>query len=132
MIRICWGLTASQNEHRVNVFEHTASLGAKQLWRDAFNAFQRVGNGAGLLKNFFLHVVPVRAQFCRAAVGNHRFDFALHGFLCLVQNPVFTELNVNQIAFFKVNDLVCHASQSHRVAGQKILLIGFAHTQNQW
>jgi hypothetical protein len=120
---------AGQDQHTVDGLEGAVRAVAKQLGRDAFHAFERVGNGAGLLEDFFLHVVTVRPQFGRAAVGVHGFHGAGHGLVIAVHHPVFAQLDVDHVALFQVHDLVGHAGQCHRVAGQK----GFAlaHTQNQ-
>ena len=44
----------------VDGFEGAVGAVAKQLGRDAFHTFERVGNRTRLLKDFFLHVVAVR------------------------------------------------------------------------
>ena len=51
----------------------------KQLGHDAGQAFQRVGNRAGLLEDFLLHVVAIRPQLGSAAVGLHGAHGALPG-----------------------------------------------------
>jgi len=86
-------------------------------------------NGTRLFENFFLHVVPVRAQLCGAAVGMNGFDDALHRLAGGVFNPVFAQLHVNDVAFFQVDDLIGHAGQGHGVASQKVF-VG-AHTEHQ-
>ena len=122
---------ASQNQHRVDVFEAAEGGVAKEFGHDGVDAFEGVGNGARLLKNFFLHVVAVRPEFGRAAVRLHGLDFARHRLVLAVYHPVFAQLHVHQVAFFQVHNLVGHAGQGHRVAGQKVFAVVFAHTQNQ-
>ena len=118
---------AGQDQHRIDVLEGAVSSVAKQLGDDGVNAFQRVGDGARLLKNFFLHVVAIRPEFGRAAVRLDGFDLPLDGLVLAVKDPVFAKLNVDQISLFKVDDLIGHAGQRHRVAGQKVLSAVFAH-----
>ena len=131
-----------QDQHRVDLGKHAGRIGAghmvcllvKQLRRDAFHAFERVGNGARLLEDFLLHVVAVGTELGRAAVCQHRLDRALcrsHGLARLVKQPVLAQLHVDQVAFFEVDDLVGDAGQGHGVAGQKMLLAVLAHAQDQ-
>ena len=133
---------AGQDQHRIDLGEDARRVGSgcvvgllvKQLGRDAFHAFERVGNGAWLLKDFLLHVVAVGAEFGRATVCQNGFDRALrrgHGFVLFVKKPVLSELQIHQVAFVEVDDLIGHTGQSHRVAGQKVFLPILAHTENQ-
>ena len=89
----------------------------KQLRHDVLYAFQGVCNGAWLLKNFFLHVVAVRAEFCRTAVCMHRFHGALYAIVFAVFNPILAQLNVDQVTFFEVHNLIGHTCQGHGIAG---------------
>ena len=77
---------AGQDQYRINLFKHLGGLThlgrsrvVKQVGHDALNAFERVGNGTRLLEDFFLHVVAVRAQLGRTAVGMHGLHLALNG-----------------------------------------------------
>ena len=81
----------------------------KQLRNNTFYAFKRVGNCARLFKNFLLHVMPIRPQLGGTTVGVHRFNRPLHRALLCVQHPVLTQLQVNAIALFEVNNLIGHA-----------------------
>jgi len=70
--------------------------------------------------------MAVGAQFSRAAVRLHRAHWALHGHVAAgggvaAGDPGLAQLHVDDVAFFQVDDLVGHAGQRHRVAGQKVL-----------
>ena len=86
---------AGEDQHRINALEHARRAGlaaVKQLRRNALHALQRVGDGTRLLKNLFLHVVPVGAQLGGATVRQHGFDRALRrreGFVRPVHQPIF-------------------------------------------
>ena len=135
---------AGQDEHAVDLFENApcrcAGLAVqagtvKQFGHDAFDACERVGNGAWLLEDFFLHVVAIGAQLCRTAVGLHGAHGTLRrgeAFAPLANNPVTASLQVYQVAFFEVNNLVSDARQGHGVAGQKVLGAILSHAQYQW
>ena len=73
--------------------------------------------------------MAIGPQIGRAAVGVHGFHGAFGWLVITTDDPVFAQLDVHHIAFFKVNNLVGDAGQRHGVAGQK----GFAlpHAQNQ-
>ena len=88
-----------------------------------FHTLQGVGNGTGLLKNFFLHVVSVRAQLSSATVGVHGFDRALCTLVVAVFNPILAQLNIDHVTFFEVHNLVCDARQGHGIAGQKVFMV---------
>ena len=109
----------------------------KQFRHDAFHAFERVGNGARLLEDFLLHVVAVRAQLGRAAVGQHSAHRALGRRQRLARgrtlghDPVAAQLQVHQVPLFQIDDLVGHARQGHGVAGQEVLGAVFAHAQDE-
>ena len=78
--------------------------------------------------------MTVWAQFGRATVRQHGLDGALHlsqALATLAHNPVTTGLQVHQVAFFQVNNLIGHTCQSHGIAGQEALATFFANTQNQ-
>ena len=66
-----------QNQHAIDRLEHVVGTVTKQLRRDGDHTLQRVTNCTGLLKNFFLHVMAVRPQLSRTAVGVNRFHRAL-------------------------------------------------------
>ena len=128
---------AGQDEHRVDVLEHAVrvvaglGLGAvKQLGHDALNAFQGVGNGTRLFEDFFLHVVAVRPQLGRAAVGVDGVHLALHRLVLGIDDPVLAHLHIHHIALGQIHNLIGHACQGHGVAGQKVFAL--AHAQNQW
>ena len=89
------------------------------------HAFERVGDRARLLEDLLLHVVAVRAEFGRAGVRVHRAHLALDGAPAACRaacdDPVLAELQVDDVAFFEVDDLVGHAGQRHRVGGEEVL-----------
>ena len=120
---------AGEDQHRVDVLEDAVGAVAEQLRRDALDALQRVADGARLLEDLLLHVVPVGAQLGGAAVRLHGLHRAVHGLVAAVDDPVAAELQVDHVALFQVDDLVGHAGQRHRVAGQEVLLL--AHAQHQ-
>ena len=133
---------ARQNEHRVYCGEHPCCIGTwrvvhllvKQLRDNALDTFQRIGDGTGLLKDLFLHVVPVGSELGRATVCVHGSHGALQrgdSHLRLVNDPIFAQLNIHQITFFKVHDLVGHAGQCHRITGKKMFPTVLPHTQHQ-
>jgi hypothetical protein len=122
---------AGQDQHLVDGLEHPVRAVAEQLGHDALHAFERVGDGARLLEDFLLHVVPVGAQLGRAAVGLHRLHRPLHRPVGLVDDPVAAQLQVHHVAFLQIDDLVGHAGQRHRVAGQEVLAMPAAHAQDQ-
>ncbi len=129
--------TAGQDQHRVNLLEDPRRAGIRtveQFGHDALHTFERVGNGARLLEDFLLHVMAVRAELGRATVCQHGLDRAIGGLNRLVgfvDEPVFAQLHIHHVALFQVDDLVGHAGQGHRVAGQEMFLTVLAHTQDQ-
>jgi hypothetical protein len=95
---------------------------------------QRVGNGARLLENFLLHVVAIRPEVHCAAVGvdgAHRAIGLAERFAAATHNPVAAALQVGNVAFFEVDDLVGDARQRHGIARQEVRLATRAHTQHQ-
>jgi len=96
-------------------------LTVKQLGHHGLHPLQGVGEGARLLEDFLLHVVPVGPQFGRAAVGLYRANGALRRRQCLplgIGQPVAAQLQIHHVAFGQVDDLVGHPSQGHGIAGQ--------------
>ena len=78
--------------------------------------------------------MPVRAQLGGATVRQHRLDRALRrreGFVRRVHQPIFTQLQVDHVTFFQVDNLVGHAGQGHGVAGQKMFSATLPHAQDQ-
>jgi hypothetical protein len=127
---------AGQDQHAVDGLEDAVCAVAEQLGADAGHAFQRVGQRTGLLEDFLLHVVAVGAQLGRAAVGVHGAHDPLHRVVAAAgvgaADPGLAQLQVYHVAFFQVDDLVGHAGQRHRVAGQEVLARGgAAHAQHQ-
>ena len=127
-----------QDEHAVDVFEHapgSVAIGPiEQLRHDGADAVQGVGDGIGLLKNLFLHVVAVRPQLHRAAEGLHGFHRALLGqqhMAGFIGQPVAARLQIDQIALFQVHDLIGHPGNGHGVAGQEKFIFIAPHAQHQ-
>ena len=117
----------------INGLKNVSGLLAKQFGHHGLHAFERIGQGAGLFENFFLHVVAIWAEFGGTAVGMHGFDGALSRRQALsgVFDPVFAQLRIHHIAFFQIDDLVGYSSQRHGVAGQVMGAIA-ADAHNQW
>ena len=103
----------------------------EQLGHDGLQARQRVGDGARLLEDLLLHVVPVGAELGGAAVRLHRAHRALGGAAVLAHHPVAPQLQVDQVALLQVDDLVGDAGQGHGVAGEEQLLVAHAHHQGR-
>ena len=106
----------------------------EQFRHDAFDTFKRVGDGARLLENFLLHVVAVRPEFDRAAVRQHRAHRPpahTNAFVRAIDDPVLARLQIDHVAFFKIDDLIGDAGQRHGIAGQKIFGTVLAHAQDQ-
>ncbi len=89
---------------------------------------ERVGDGARLLEDLLLHVVAVGAELGRAAVRLHgahlavdRAQAAVTAGRVAADDPVLAQLQVDDVAFFEVDDLVGHAGQRHRVASEEVL-----------
>ena len=123
---------AGQDQDLVDLLEHAVGTVAEQLGHDGLDALERVGQRARLLEDLLLHVVAVGAELDRAAVRLHRLDRALLGaerLACGIADPVAAQLQVDQVAFGQVADLVGHAGQRHRVAGQEIFAV--THAQHQ-
>ena len=122
---------AGENQHAVHAVEHAGRVVAKQIGHDAFDALQRVANGARLLEDFLLHVVPIRPQLHRAGMRVHRAHRALRRDVAAVSvaDPHAAQLQVHHVAFFEVDDLVGYAGQRHRVAGEEVLALADAHDQ---
>ena len=70
--------TAGKKEKSRYAGKHLFSICAKESGRDACNAFERVGNGAGLLKNLLLHVMAVGAKIHGTRISLHHTNFALN------------------------------------------------------
>ena len=103
---------------------------AEQLGHDGLHAFERVGDRARLLEDFLLHVVAVRAELRGAAVRVHGLHRTRHRLAAAVGDPVLAQLHVDHVAFLDVDDLVRHAGQCHRIAGQEVLAVFLAHAQD--
>ena len=105
----------------------------KQLGNDAQHAVNGVADGARLLEDFLLHVVAVGAEFGRAAVrvhGAHRALLGAQRLARLVEQPVAAALQIDQVALLQIDDLVGHAGQRHRIAGNE-MLAALAYAQDQ-
>jgi hypothetical protein len=123
-----------QDQHLVDVLENPVGTITEQLGGDAFDTFERVGDGTGLLEDFLLHVMPVRAQFGCPAVRMHRADRPVGGVVASafgIGDPVAAQLQVHQVALLQVNDLVGHTGQGHGVTGQELFRTALAHPQDQ-
>ena len=132
---------AGEDQNRIDFLEHAPCRGLgravcvqpiEELGDDRLNAFERVGDGARLLEDFLLHVVAIRPEFGRAAVcvdGAHGALGVAHALAVLVDDPVATRLQIHQITFLQIDDLVGHAGQCHGVAGEEIFAL--AHAQHQ-
>jgi hypothetical protein len=75
--------------------------------------------------------VAVRAEFGRAGVRVHRLDFTLDRAVVGVDDPVARQLQVDDVAFFQVDDLVGGAGQRHRIRGDEILALAEADDQRR-
>jgi hypothetical protein len=111
---------------------------AEQLGADALHALQGVGQRARLLEDLLLHVVAVGPQFGGAAVRVHRAHRAVDGAVAPGRplrigrrDPHAAQLQVDHVAFFQVDDLVGHAGQRHRVAGQEVFALALAAADAQ-
>ena len=78
---------AGQDQDRIDLLEHAVRAVARrrlartleQLGHDGLQALERVGDRARLLEDFLLHVVAIRPEFGRAAMGLHRAHGAIGG-----------------------------------------------------
>jgi len=75
--------------------------------------------------------MAIGAQLGGAAVGMHGFDRALDPAVVAVNHPVFSELDIDQVTLFQIDNLIRHARQRHRVAGEKVFELVLAQAQNQ-
>ena len=116
---------AGEDEDRVDLLEDAVGAVAEQLGRDAGHRVERVGDRLRLLEDLLLHVVPVGAELGRAGVGDdgsHRpLDAAEVALGVGVADPVLAELQVDDVAFLEVDDLVGDAGERHRVGGEEVL-----------
>ena len=73
--------------------------------------------------------MAVRAQLGGAGMGVHGLDVARGRAAIGVDDPVAAQLQVDDVAFFQVDDLVGGAGQRHGVGGDKVLAL--ADTDDQ-
>ena len=98
---------AGKDQHAIDVFEHLVSLIPKQLWRDRLNVFERIGDCAWLLENFFLHVVTIGSEFGRTRMYMYGIDLALDSLARLVHDPDVAQLQIRHITIFEIDNLIC-------------------------
>ena len=129
---------ASQYQYRINISKYFGSQAfgnarwvVKQLGHYALYALQSIGNGTGLLENFFLHVVAVRPKLSRPAVGVHRQHLTLYRLVRGIKHLKAVQLHIHHIAFGQVQNLIGHAGQCHGVAGQKVFALAFAKNKRR-
>ena len=108
----------------VDLLEDAVGAVAEQLGRDAGHGVERVGDRPRLLEDLLLHVVPVRARARRRrcaprTVCTGRATSRQVALGVGVDDPVLAELDVDDVAFFQVDDLVGDAGERHRVGGEE-------------
>ena len=116
---------AGEDQDSVDRLEDAMRAVAEEVGGDAGHGVERVGDRLGLLEDLLLHVVAVRAELGRAGVRDHRLHRTLHGakgaLLVGMRDPVLAELQVDDVAFLEVDDLVGDAGERHRVGGEEVL-----------
>ncbi len=115
--------SAGKHQNALDARENLCRLTAENRGRDAFHAFERVGNCAGLLKDFLLHVVAVGSELCRTRIRLHPHGLAANSRIVrpfVRKNPDVSKRHVSHITVFKENDVVGDACQSHCVASHEI------------
>ena len=119
---------AGKNFDAVNVLQNLLG-GCAEIARDkaAFKEhFGGVGNGAGLLVDFFLHKVAIRPQLQRCQRQLGRFHAAVCGCACFVHqffNAVFAQQG--NVAVFQIADFARERNHGGNIGGDK----GFALAQ---
>ncbi len=122
---------AGQNAHAADGGEHALGLRAEQCGGDGLDAVERVGDGARLLENFFLHEVAVRAKLHGGGVGGDGAYFAFDGLVGAVDDPHLAQLQVGHIAVFEEDELVGGAGQRQRVGGEEVFVLTQANDQRR-
>jgi hypothetical protein len=122
---------AGEDEHAICLAEHAVGAVAEELGRDALDAFEGVGDGARLLEDFLLHVVPVRSELGCAAVRLHGAHRTLGDAAVGAVDAPAAQLQVGDVALLQVDDAVGHASQGHGVAGEEGFTALGADAQHQ-
>ena len=121
---------ARQDQHGVDVGEHGGRLSAvvgriEQPGADRAavvrQALERVGDGARLLEDLLLHVVPVRTELGRPAVRVDGAGLAGHRSVRAVGDPVAAELDVDRVAVLQIDDAIGHTGEGHRVRREEAL-----------
>ena len=67
--------------------------------------------------------MAVRAEVDRAQAGIDRLHLAGHLAAVAVEDPHARELNVDDVAFLEIDDLIGRAGERHRVRGQEVLTL---------
>ena len=102
---------------------------AEQCRHEAFDAFQRIADGARLFEDFLLHVMTVRAEIDGAGIGMDGQHRALDRLVVQVGDGDAVQPHVDHVAFAQIDDLVGGAGQRHRIRRQEIFAVAETHHQ---